>query len=597
MLLVFSGCGDSAVNGGKPLTDAPAQEPLNGPSQGPAPKGSPHRRQIETPTYSGNRGAIIFSVNHIEDKSLYGVTDRIIRVFAEKEIPVDIAIYELAPGGQKGAFNFLMPFVDAGLIDLSVDGAEISWLDTDTPNVENAYVVLKSHLAGQVSFIGGVFGSVPAACVFPYEEFNEYNYRVLQDTGFSIISSEEKGSFTSSRQPVTWSGQADSRGLYRLPVVVEASFLTVNPLIEAKPTVIIDENKQYLKRISENIKSFGVSVVSIQPRSFTTADGKVDNNKLKQLSELIRQSTQYGEIVTFNGWMRYAANYIGVKQTKSRVLPPYNGGPTVIFRLDDVSKGWHEDADKALIEVFKSNGVPLDCGVISNVSGTNSYELSWLKQYSDEGSVGISVHGFDWTYYQLDTTKSGLTYEQIKFKLQKARDQFLNYYGVAPVAITVPTDFYDQNGYKAVEDAGFKIFATQIAVEPHPSTVPVDFDGHKDPNGMYRLPTACDVSIWENDRFTDVYDVSKLAKVTDYCKYYQALSTTMTDDKFGYMVCSEMGMLNVAVISLHPSAFVASNGKLDQSRIDKVDAIIKWVKTFAAVTTFEQWYNFHSGKK
>lgn len=34
--------------------------------------------------------------------------------------------------------------------------------------------------------------------------------------------------------------------------------------------------------------------------------------------------------------------------------------------------------------------------------------------------------------------------------------------------------------------------------------------------------------------------------------------------------------------------------KLDQSRIDKIDAIVKWVKTFASVTTFEQWYNFYS---
>jgi hypothetical protein len=56
-------------------------------------------------------------------------------------------------------------------------------------------------------------------------------------------------------------------------------------------------------------------------------------------------------------------------------------------------------------------------------------------------------------------------------------------------------------------------------------------------------------------------------------------------------------MLNVAVISLHPSAFADQTGKIDKGRLEKVDAIVKWVKTFATVTTFEQWYNYNALKK
>jgi hypothetical protein len=580
LLFVLAGCGIApAVDTG-----------TNNTSSAPA-----HIKALETPAYTGNRGAVIFCLNHLEDKSLNNVMDRIIRVFAEYELPVDVAITVPRNDKEQENLSFLIPYSDAGIIDVNLDGSEISWLDADAPNGENAYATLKSLLIRDFNFLKNYFGSTPSTCFFPYEQFNEHNYGLLQETGFSIISAREAGNFTASRQPVDWSGQVDKKGLYRLPVIVEVSYQGKNPLLETT-TATPDENKKILNSIDMSVKGFGLAVVSIQPGSFAGADGKADTAKIQQLANLIKQSSSYGEIVTYNGWLRYAASYIGV-QHKPRVMPEYSGGPTVIFRLDDVSKGWYEEADKALIEVFKSNGVPLDCGVISNASGTNSYELPWLKQYHDEGAVGISVHGFDWTYYQLDTTKSGLTYEQIKFKLLKARDSYLNYYAVSPVALTAPTDFYDKTGYQAVEDAGFKIFSTQISVEPHPSTTPVDFNGRKDPGGMYRLPTATDICAWENEKFTGPFDVSKLVKVPDYCKYYRALSSTMTDDNFGYMVCDELGTLNITVLSLHPSAFIDQSGKIDRGKLEKADAIIKWVKTFSTITTFEQWYNYNALKK
>ena len=558
---------------------------------------SAHIRPLQTHTYSGDRGAIIFSINQLEDRSLKDVCNRIIKTFAEKEIPVDVSITAPKDIKEPDYLDFLVPYSDVGLIDVNLDGTDFEWLVTDSPYDENAHTYLKAQLQHDSSYINTRFGSAPVACVFPYERFNEYNYKILQDAGFSIVSSIEKGDFTASRQPVSWSGKDDDRGLYRLPIVAEVSYPSITPSLEAHTLSPGEDNNKILDKIIKGTTQFGLAVVSIQPRSLTGSDGRIDSDKIQQLSRLIDLSGQYGEIVTYNGWLRYAQNYIGVKQSGSRILPDYNGGPTVIFRLDDVSKGWHEDADIELIKLFKSNGVPLDCGVISNASGTNSYELPWLKQYVDEGSVGISVHGFDWTYYQLDTSQSGLAYEFIKFKLLKARDQYLNYFGVSPVAFTVPTDFYDRSGYQAVEEAGFKIFSTQSAVEPHPSNIPVDFDGRKDPKGMYRLPTASDVCVWENEKFTTVYDVSKLLKLNNYCQYYETIPPVSLDNDFGYMVCRELKILNVAVIGLHPSAFVDDEGKIYEERLKEVDSIIKWVKTFASVTTFEQWYNYHASER
>lgn len=549
-----------------------------------------HVRPIESRAYTGNQGAIIFSINRIEERELKSVIDRLIRIFAENELPVDIAVTAPRSSQDVDNLHFLVPYSDNGLIDINLDGSDVSWLDNDTPNIENASATLKSQISAEISFVKGVFGSAPVSCLFPYEMYNEHNYQVLEETGIKIISSKEAGNFTSSRQPLTWSGKVDNKGLYRLPVIAEVIYPTIDPLTEATTSSANYVNKKILDNISKSIKGAGVAVISIQPRDFTASDGKIDNAKIQQLSDLIKQSTTYGQVITFSGWNKYASRYIGVATT-SRIVSGYKGGHAVIFRLDDVSKDWHEEVDKALIEIFKANGIPLDCGVISNASGTDSYDLPWLKKYYDEGAVGINVHGFDWTYYQLDTVKSGLTYEQIKYKLQKARDTYLDYFGTLPVTITAPTDFYDKNGYQAIEDAGFKIFSTHITVEPHPSNIPVDFDGKKDPNGMYRLPTASDVCTWENEKFTGPFDVSDLMGITDYCKYYDPAFKTGGVNDFAYRVCSEITSLNVAVISLHPSAF-SENGKINQERLKKVDTIVKWVKTFSTVMTFEQWYNY-----
>jgi hypothetical protein len=238
--------------------------------------------------------------------------------------------------------------------------------------------------------------------------------------------------------------------------------------------------------------------------------------------------------------------------------------------------------------------------VISNANGADSFEIPWLKKYVDDGTVGISVHGYDWTFYQLDTTKSNLTYEYIKDKLSRARGQYLQYFGVLPVACTVPTDYFDATGYKAINAAGYKVFATQIKIETYPSTRPVDYFGRSDPNGMYRIPTAMDVCQWDDDNKTwgDVFDASGLPDIKDLCKNESATTFKVIPYAlFCNSLSYELDRLGVAAIGIHPSGFVDKDGRPDREKLRKLDIIIKWVKTFATITTFEQWYNFTSGKK
>jgi hypothetical protein len=524
------------------------------------------------------------------DSKSTDAADKIIRAFAENGEPLDVAV-EPTTQVNSADTKYLTDYADAGIIDFSIDGYGIDWLDVDTPNLQNAYTGLKAKLSLSRQLVNFNFGAIPAACLFPYEALNQYNYNCVQDAGFKIISTKNPRNFISSREPVNWQGIEDPAALCRLPVVGEINY--------SSGSDANDVNQQILDAVDTSVKDFGVAVVEIEPGFFMGENDKADAGKIQLLNNLVKSSKNLGQIITFQGWFRYATDYIIAYPPRHRVMPVYNGGTAVIFRLDDVSKGWHEDTVEAIIKVFKNNGVPLDLGVISNVSGTDSFRIPWLQQYIDQGDVGISVHGFDWTFYQLDTTKSGLTFNYIKSKLMKARDEYLHYFGVSPVALTVPTDFFDENGYKAIDGAGFKIFATQIEIEPHASAdEPVDYQGHPDPDGMYRIPTASDVSKWDavNQKFLDPVDISKLAQTPDFCKYFSALSTTTTYNDLGYRLCSVLSQLGVAGVSIHPTAFLDADGKPDQAKLQKLDAIVKWVKTFATITTFEQWYNYTAGK-
>ncbi|MDD5312072.1 MAG: DUF2334 domain-containing protein [Dehalococcoidia bacterium] len=554
-----------------------------------------HIRSMETPPYDASRWAIIFTMDQAGDTKLKSVADKIIRVFAENFVPLDVAVAPPANDNEQQSIKYLTDYIDAGIIDISIDGHDVLWLDVDTPDTATSSAELRSQLSLAGKRLKYSFGMTPAACIFPYESLNEYNYGILQSAGYKIIGTQNPPDFPPSRQPVNWSGKADPNGLYRFPIVGTVNYPT-SSTVDVPASRKLDVNKAILSDAAKALNDTGTAVIEIRPEYFLDNTNKADTIKLQQLNDLIKSCKKLGEITTFYGWYRYATKYIEITPVKQRVLPVYNGGWAVVFRLDDVTKGWYEETVQEIIRLFQKNGVPLDCGVISNVNGTDSYEIPWLKDYFDEGAVGISIHGYDWTYYQLDTTKSGLTYDFIKLKLVRARDQYLQYYGVSPVALTVPTDFYDETGYRAVDEAGFKIFATQIATDLHPSNVPVDYFGHKDPKGMYRIPTSTDVCEWDPviKNWGDLYDISKIASTKDFCKYYQALSVAVPSDIFGYSLCSLLSELGVAAISIHPDAFIDKDRKPDYAKLQKLDTMLKWVKTFATITTFEQWYNYAS---
>ncbi len=520
----------------------------------------------------------------------------------------------IAPASENNSaidVSYLTDYVDAGVIDVCIDGYSVSWLPSELPfqvvSKWPEYSTLTDSIKKNREQIKLLFGDAPSTCIMPPSAFDEANYSALQNAGVRVLCST-KISQAVSVQPVTWSGKTDLNGLFRLPVVGTVS--------AGEP----EATASLLTAAARNLDDQGVTVIEIKPASFLGSDQQIDTARLKQLSDLIKSCRGIGEVTTLERWYQLTSSLL-TPPVRQKPLPPYKGGPIIIFRLDDVAKGYREETIQEVIKLFQKNGVPLDTGIVYHANGTDSFEMPWLKQYYDQDVVGISVHGFDWTFLQLDikrtsltqhennpcinwlaagseAEKANLTYSKVRSKLTTARAQYLKYFGVAPIALTVPTDFFDEDGYRAVQEAGFKVFAAHIMAEPYPSsTVMVDYFGHKDPNGMYRIPTASDVCAWtDNCSWGDIFDISQQAGIVDYCKYHGAYDEATVYNDMAVQLCTTLGRLGVAALGIHPEAFIDKKGKPDQVKLDKLDKIIKWCKSFATIMTFEQWYGYQAVK-
>jgi len=571
------------------------------------PASSPHTRKIQTPPYDGGP-AIIFILDQVDDSELRDAVVQIFRVFGRNDAPLSIALKPSQANDSDTHIQELTYYTDAGIIDISINGHNIPWLKSQTSPTGAEYKMFVTGLEKTRDRIQYVFGSPVFASSLPPAAVNEVNYSALQDSGFKVICYDDPGALTSSIKPVTWSGELDAGGLYRLPIVGKVDF-SQTP----------DASAKLLEAVKQSIASIGVAAVEVPVTSVLDVNNKVDPAKLSQLSNLVKSCSELGVIITLESWSvcisKYNPDSAGIK----RPLPPYKGGPVIIFRLDDVARGYREEVVQEIIKLFQRNGVPLDCGVVSNVDGTESYEMPWLKKYVDENVVGISVHGYDWTYYQLDITqnylkhiednpcinvyaakaeaeKAKVSYEQLNLKLIQARCKYLKYFGINPVSFTVPTDYYDEFGYKAIQDAGYKVFSVHQSVEPCPSLDPVDYNCRIDPaKGMYRIPTASDLCTWYNCKWADVINLDKPMAQKDYCVYIDAWGESIEYNDYGITICSAMTGLGAAAVSLHPDCFIDKDGKPDMAKLEKVDAIIKWFKSFATIMTFEQWYRYKIG--
>ncbi len=303
-----------------------------------------HVRTMQTPLYSGG-GAIIFVMHQIDDSSLKDTADKIIRLFGENNAPLDVAaVPAAAKVGFKDASD-LTYYVDAGIIDIGVDGYSISWLATDKVNTSSAYNELRTSLMSVREQFKFYFGEAPVTCVLPPDALTEDNYRVLQDSGFKVLCSANSDDLHPSNQPVTWAGKIDPVGLYRLPIVGNVDYSAASTA-KIKGTFRPDTNSILLKAVDRSLERLGVAVIEIQPALFLGQNNRADTAKLALLANLVKSCQNICEITTLESWYQYSFSLISTTPCTQKPLPPYDVGPVIISRMDDVSKGYLEEIDQ-----------------------------------------------------------------------------------------------------------------------------------------------------------------------------------------------------------------------------------------------------------
>lgn len=563
-----------------------------------------------TTSTAPNTGApsVIFRVDDVAKGQYEDITERIIRIFAKNNAPLDIGVIPHASGQDSFDIPYLRTYLDAGAIDITMHG----YRHTEAEFNSTDYETLKNNLIQARSQYEQYFGFAPVAFTTPYDFFSEDGYRAIQDAGFKIFSTQKAADPFPSIQPVDVNGIEDfNKGMSRLCTVTDVAMWDAASK-QWGDIYSTELTNEFFGSIDWGLKNLGVAVVGIHPQAFLRADGSVDNDKLNKLDAIVKAVRQRNSISTFEAWYKFASSaFLGPAYIRTGKTPDIDGKPGIIFRLDDVERGVYEDTVEEIIKVFQRNKVPLDVGIMPFASGHISYNIPYLRKYLDAGAIDISVHGYTNSFAEFDTVISGASfdrldpalrpcfenafgeflykptktyYEDLARGLKLARERYKRYFGVAPVAFTVPNDYFNEEGYRAALVAGFKIFSSQQQSEKHPSDILVDYYGRPDENGMYRLPAFGSISGWDSL----------------HCRFGELFILENPDDELWESITYSLkSSMNLAVIYLHPQNFIDSYGRPDKAKLNHLDTILKFVigheDIFGEITTFEAWYRWKTG--
>jgi hypothetical protein len=115
---------------------------------------------------------------------------------------------------------------------------------------------------------------------------------------------------------------------------------------------------------------------------------------------------------------------------------------------------------------------------------------------------------------------------------------------------------------------------------------------------MYRVPTAIDTCTWgDNCTWGDLIDLGQKATIKDYCKYHDVYQDVYGYNDYAWSICATLEKVGVVAIGIHPSCFVGKDGKPDRQKLEKLDSLIKWFKSFSTIMTFDQWYRYKLADK
>ena len=137
---------------------------------------------------SSSRPAIIFVVDHTGDGVNESITESIIRLFAENNDTLSLALLPFIGDKESYRVKSLQYYVEAGVIDVNVNYDRLCLTDSDVSCPGMSYEELEARLAGAGEGFREYYGDVPEVCVVGEGLFCEDTYRALAAGGFKVVT-------------------------------------------------------------------------------------------------------------------------------------------------------------------------------------------------------------------------------------------------------------------------------------------------------------------------------------------------------------------------------------------------------------------------
>jgi peptidoglycan/xylan/chitin deacetylase (PgdA/CDA1 family) len=284
--------------------------------------------------------------------------------------------------------------------------------------------------------------------------------------------------------------------------------------------------------IQASITSFGFATVSMTGNEFT--NGTVANaNQVSELESLITMIQQAGYTASTIQRINFDA--------APRIVGPIGNSTCncVAFRLDNIQDSYLAAAQKAIVALLQSKGVPLTVGVIANAFGNlvaNPLDpnnivpplQSALQNATNSQCFSLEIGFNGWNYEDFSQLDQPSQESLMTMGITKISGT-LNY---VPTVFLPPLDLYSALTLAALNATGFTHMSSQTSLDPGP------FNYANRVNGIYRFPIAASTSTY-------------LATV-----YYTPVPAATT-----YLqVVNQVNIYGWAAVLMHPEEFTNTYG-------------------------------------
>jgi hypothetical protein len=170
--------------------------------------------------------------------------------------------------------------------------------------------------------------------------------------------------------------------------------------------------------------------------------------------------------------------------------PPTACKPTVIFRLDDVEAWWCEDIAKAVIDMFLSETVPVNLGIIGAHLNQSSSLVTYLHDLASNPLIEMTTHSQ--THHSFDGESVPWQQDELKCSV----DMIESVTGKRPTSFIAPLNEYDSNTPIAMQAEGISVMSASCVWDPVTYDPLYCMDGSDVVapdimwNGVYSLPAG-----------------------------------------------------------------------------------------------------------